>query len=180
MNHRQNGSKALACGSPGKSGDRRCDSALDFSAGTGDALTFGLTDWIRDQMGINDVVNHCSGAYNAGQWAGTILPLLTGIAGGIEAAGAKAAGNEFSHFIPNRWGGPRTIWNGNYVTTAEHALSDPYRYQFMPRAWKEANPMPGHIEQMWNRIPNTWKGTAAGAGYGAAGHAASGGNCDCK
>ncbi|MGA2553107.1 MAG: hypothetical protein ABSF50_23445, partial [Burkholderiaceae bacterium] len=42
--------------------------------------------------------------------------------------------------------------DSNYVTTAEHALSDPYRYQFMPRVWKADNPMPNMLAQQWDRI----------------------------
>jgi hypothetical protein len=40
----------------------------NFAAGFGDSLTFGLTDWIREQMGINDVVDKCSGFYKAGEY----------------------------------------------------------------------------------------------------------------
>ena len=40
----------------------------NFAAGFGDSLTFGLTDWIREQMGINDVVDKCSGWYKGGEY----------------------------------------------------------------------------------------------------------------
>ena len=84
----------------------------------------------------------------------------------MRAAGAKGVGKEFSHWIPNRWGGLRSNWNGNYVSRAEHALSDPYRYQFMPKAWKAENPLPSMAEQQWVRIPNVYKGAATGGAYG--------------
>jgi hypothetical protein len=100
--------------------------------------------------------------------------LATGVAGGIRAAGARGAGMEFSHAVPARVGGPRSIWNGNFVTRETHALSDPYRYRFMSRGWKEANPMPNRASQLWTRTPNTIKGTAAGAGAAGAGLAGAG------
>ena len=159
-------------------GDPLPQGMVDFSAGFGDTLSFGGTNWIRNQMGTNGAVNKCSGAYGAGELTGVAFDIALGGAAGWEAAGAKGAGKEFSHWIPNRMGGPRSKWNGNYVSTAEHALSDPYRYQFMPRAWKEANPMPNQLVQQWNRIPNVYKGGAAGAAAGGAGAANSG--CECQ
>ena len=98
-------------------------------------------------------------------------------AGGVKAAGGKAVGKEFSHWIPNRMGGPRTIMNGNFVSTEVHALSDPYRYRFMSRAWKAANPMPNQAMQQWVRLPSVYKGAGAGGAYGAAGLALA--DCTC-
>lgn len=162
------------------SSDEFLQDFVNYSAGFGDALTFGLTDWVREELGSNGVVDKCSGLYNAGETTGIVLPFLTGIGGGIKAAGSKGVGLEFSHFIPNRYGGPRSILNGNYVSTAQHALSDPYRYRFMPRAWKQANPMPNRMSQMWNRIPNTMKGAGAGAAASGAAYGNSqGGKCGC-
>ena len=142
---------------------------VDYSAGFGDTLSFGLTNWARNQMGNNGAVNKCSGYYSAGEWSGIALDVGMGGAAGLEAAGTRGAGKEFSHWIPNRMGGPRSLWNGNYVSTAEHALSDPFRYRFMPRAWKAENPMPDMASQQWVRIPNVYKGAAAGGAGGAAG-----------
>lgn len=148
--------------------------ASNFFAGFGDFITFGATDWVRDQIDANDGVDFCSDTYTAGEWAATGVSLLTGVAGGVKAAGSRGAGREFSHWIPKRWGGPHTILNGNYVTRVQHALSDPYRYRFMPRAWKEANPMPNVAVQQWNRLPNVYKGAGAGAAFAGAAAAASG------
>lgn len=159
-------------------GDPLPQGVVDFSAGMGDAVSLGLTDWIRDQMGANGAVNTCSDSYGAGEWAGVGVSAATGVAGGIRAAGAKGAGKEFSHWIPNRMGGPRSIWNGNYVPTATHAMSDPYRYRFMPKAWKAANPMPNMASQQWTRVPNVYKGAAVGGAYGAAG--ATQNDCMCR
>jgi hypothetical protein len=58
-------------------------------------------------------------------------------------------------------------------------LSDPYRYQFMPKAWKAENPMPNMAQQQWDRIPNVYKGAASGGAYGGAGAAMSS-DCTCQ
>jgi RHS repeat-associated protein len=149
--------------------------AVDFSAGVGDTLSFGITNWIRDQGDFN-AVDKCSGAYDAGEWTGLGIAAATGVAGGIRAAGSRGVGREFSHWIPNRMGGPRSIWNGNFVTPARHYLHDPFRY---PRGWREIGPKwPAWLQQV-DRIPNVYKGTAAGVGWGAAGMGANG-DCTCQ
>jgi RHS repeat-associated protein len=149
------------------------DDASNFSAGVGDNLSFGLTGAIRESLpgiyGDNGGVDKCSGAYGAGEWTGTGLALVTGAAGGIKAAGAKAAGKEFSHWIPNRMGGPRSIWNGNYVSPARHYKHDPFRY---PSGWRDLGPKWNPALQQLDRIPNAIKGGAAGAAYGGASQAA--------
>jgi len=148
----------------------------NFSAGLGDNLTFGLTSKVRDWMGTNDVVDRCSGFYKAGEWTGVGLTLATGIAGGIKLAGAKGIGREFSHWIPTRFGGPRSIWNGNYVSAARHYFHDPFRF---PVGWRELGPKWNPLIQQLDRIPNVYKGGAAGAAYGGASKATNKG-CECK
>jgi hypothetical protein len=138
------------------------DDFVDFSAGFGDVLLLGFGDDIRAALDIGSV-DMSSAAYGAGEVTGTVALVATGVAGGVRAAGARGAGMEFSHAIPARMDGPRSIWNGNYVTTRVHALSDSFRYRFMPRSWKAENPMPSRANQLWNRTPNTIKGTAAAA-----------------
>jgi len=155
--------------------------AVDFAAGAGDNLSFGVTKLIRNAGDFNNEVNLNSGYYTAGEWTGTAITVATGVAGGIKAAGAKGAGKEFSHWIPNRvlkssgddfvqntFG--KSIFNGNYVTKEVHALSDPFRYRFMPKAWKELNPINSPLLRQWERIPNLYKGTALGIGTAAAQH----------
>ena len=137
----------------------------DYSAGFGDFISFGTTRWIRQQMGTDYVVNYYSGAYSAGKWSGVAFVVTSGVAGGLKAAGSAGRGLEFSHWIPVRMGGVRTIWNGNYVRTATHALSDPYRYRFMSRAWKALNPMPNRLVQQLIRLPNWIKGAGIATGY---------------
>lgn len=156
-------------------GDPLPQGLVDFSAGFGDTISFGLTDWVRDQMGTNSAVNKCSGGYSAGEWAGIGYGFAAGGAAGWRAAGQKAAGKEFSHWIPNRMGGPRSRWNGNYVPPGRHYKHDPYRYP--PRNQRSGDKWPGPIQQ-FDRIPNVYKGGAAGGG--AAGASAAGNGCECQ
>ncbi|WP_157835434.1 RHS repeat-associated core domain-containing protein, partial [Xanthomonas sp. SHU 166] len=48
---------------------------VDAVAGFGDSLSFGLTNYIRDQWDINGAVEKCSGYYSGGQVAGTVYSL---------------------------------------------------------------------------------------------------------
>jgi RHS repeat-associated protein len=149
--------------------------AAQFSAGMGDNLSFGLTSRIRDWMGTNDVIDKCSGLYAAGEWTGVAVGVATGVAGGAKAAGTKMVGREFSHWIPRRMGGPRAIFNGNYVTPARHYLHDPLRY---PPGWRAlGDKWPAPLQQL-DRIPNVFKGGAAGGAYGGASMA--GNRCKCQ
>ena len=138
---------------------------VDFAAGMGDTLSFTLTSHIRDWEDIGGV-DKCSSWYSAGEWTGVGVSMAFGGAAGWRSAGTKGFWKEFSHWIPNRMGGPRSLWNGNFVSTMEHALSDPFRSRFMPRPWKAANPMPNMAWQQWFRIPDVYKGGALGALYG--------------
>ncbi len=148
---------------------------VDFTAGFGDTVSFGVTNWVRDKMEINSVVNKCSGAYSAGEWGGIAYGFVAGGISGWRAAGSRAAGKEFSHWIPNRMGGPRSKWNGNYVSPGRHYKHDPYR--FPPRSQRSGNKWPSPIQQ-FDRIPNVYKGAAAG---GIAASASVAGNgCECQ
>jgi hypothetical protein len=151
---------------------------IDFFAGAGDVMLFGQGQRMRNMLGVDGGINLCSKAYSNGEWAGIAVGFAGGLAGGAKAAGGKAAGMEFSHWIPTRLGGPRTILNGNYVTIIEHALSDPSRYRFMSRAWKALNPMPSTWVQQWERLPMVLKGAVGGTAYGAAGAEING--CECS
>ncbi len=44
-------------------------------AGWGDTITFGATNWVREELGINNI-NACSGAYQAGGYAGLATAVL--------------------------------------------------------------------------------------------------------
>ncbi len=78
-------------------------------------------------------------AYAAGVYTGVGYDIALGATGGWAAGGTKAAGKEFSHWIPNRvlkrsgsdfWVKKfgRSKFNGNYVTPTRHAQHDPFRH----------------------------------------------------
>lgn len=63
---------------------------VDASAGFGDAVSFGLTDVVRDAMGTNDVVNKGSGAYLGGTVAGVAAGTV--VTAGLAAEAQAASG----------------------------------------------------------------------------------------
>jgi RHS repeat-associated protein len=156
--------------------------AGNFAAGFGDHVTtipftdVKLTQEVRKAMGSDDVVDPCSSIYSAGDWGGFAWEIAAGGAGGLRAAGTRGVGREFSHWIPNRMGGPRSLWNGNYVSPARHYYHDPYRY---PPGYKNLGPKWQPIRQQFDRIPNVYKGAAAGAVWGAASMSGKS-NCECQ
>ena len=150
---------------------------VDFAGGFGDTLSFGATGLARSGLDIGSV-DKCSGAYSGGGVAGIAWGIAMGGATGLRAAGVRGPGREFSHWIPNRMGGPRSLWNGNYVSAMFHVMSDPYRYRFMPRAWKETNPMPNSVMQQLMRLPWVYVGGAVGGAVMGVSMAAQSGGCD--
>jgi len=145
------------------------DQVDGFFAGWADTMTFGVSTWIRGRI-YRDIAtrNHQGAMFHVGQGVGMAHSIAIGGAAGWSSAGLRGPGREFSHWFPARMGGARSLWNGNYVPRAVHALSDPYRYRFMPRAWKASNPMPSVVSQQWTRIPYAYKGVAGGGLYGGA------------
>jgi len=150
----------------------------DFSNGAASALTFGVTDQINNALGNSQFVNKCSGWHTFGTVSGIALSTAIGGAAGAEAAEANAGrgGFEFSHFIPTRMGGPRSIFNGNFVSEEFHYLTDIYRY---PSGWQAWGPKLAPGLQRVLRIPCVYGGAAAGAAYGGA-SAMHGRNCGCS
>jgi RHS repeat-associated protein len=161
------------------------DNTANYCAGWSDTLSFGMTKVSRRLVNMRletaynilnsryevawsprSNVDTSSTAYKTGEWTGVANGIGIGIAGGIKAAGSKTAGNEFSHWIPQRAGGPRSILNGNYVTPETHFLQDPYRF---PTGWQNYGPKWNQIIQQLSRIPNVFKGTALGIGWGVGG-----------
>ena len=150
---------------------------VNASAGFGDTLSFGLTNQIRNWQRTNGVVDKCSNSYTAGQFAAIALDVGLGGAAGMAASEANAgrAGYEFSHWIPNRFGGPRSPWNGNYVSQELHYLTDPYRF---PPGWQQyGDKLPAALQQLL-RIPGVYPGAAAGGAAGAASAASQ--SCGCQ
>ncbi|WP_167443671.1 hypothetical protein [Acinetobacter wuhouensis] len=94
------------------------DATVNAAAGFGDGMTFGLTDKIRDRMGINGVVNKCSTAYSNGNTA-SILVGQVGAGRAVYVVGSKAltysrnakvleAGSNVRNFM-KRYMGPAVI-----------------------------------------------------------------------
>ncbi len=71
-----------------------CDlnALANFAAGFGDAVTFGATDWIRDKIDANGVVDKESAAYFGGQVTGVVTSAALGgaVAKTIEEGGVMA------------------------------------------------------------------------------------------
>jgi len=80
--------------------------------------------------------------------------------------GTRAAGTDFSHFIAEAtmkkypfWQiifGPvknRTAFNGNVVSVIEHAMTDPYKHNFLPVLLKKKVPQYGLFRSYLNRSP---------------------------
>ncbi len=91
--------------------------ASQFSAGAGDALSFGITTAVNRATGADSVVNHCSGLFSAGKWTGTAI----GVAFGAAQLGRTAAyqageaglgqGLRRLAFDNRSWGAVRGTWS---------------------------------------------------------------------
>ena len=155
------------------------DTLTGEAKGAGAELSFGLYKPC-----------YTSNLQRQGGYVGIGLAMAGETLAGFGAAGKAVRGaTEYSHWIPARAlpGGRGTLLdrvtraarlNGNNVSRAEHALSDPWRYRFMPRAWKAANPLPNPFWQQVNRVPRFPLGMATAAAGG--GHAISQDDGRCK
>jgi len=82
----------------------------DSAAGFGDSLSFGLTERLRERMGINDVVNKCDGFYGLGRDTQVAMDWATiGVSGGLKlaargvsTAAARKAGRKFLKEAPGQ------------------------------------------------------------------------------
>ena len=90
---------------------------VDGSAGFGDTLSFGLTDRIRDRMGINSVVNKCSRAYHNGEWSGIGVGAALGAAhlgrNAINQMGSRGLGQGLRRLFSDgrSWNSVRDTWS---------------------------------------------------------------------
>jgi hypothetical protein len=96
-------------------------------------------------------------------WAGNALQLA-------RVNSLKRAPMDFERhhwLIPTRanWLSPRirdASWNRSPMTIIQHALSDPIRHNFMPRAWKAANPFPSGFQRFVQGAPwGAWGGVGS-------------------
>jgi len=111
---------------------------------------------------------------SAGEVTGIAHSIALSAAGGARAAGGRAIGKEFSHWIPDRilkrFGNSwlrnvfgRSRLNGNWVSAARHYFSDPFRF---PAGWRTLGAKWHPIMQQLYRIPRLPLGILVGAGYG--------------
>jgi hypothetical protein len=115
--------------------------------------------------GIEAVASTLTGV-GAGKSIASAGAITTGF--GMSLGRTTVKGMEFSHWIPKRMDGPRSLWNGNFVTPRFHALTDAYRFRFMNRAWKENNQMFPYLMQQAARVPYTIAGGTVGFSSGVA------------
>ena len=166
---------------------------VDFSAGFGDTLSFGITNQIRNLMGTNIAVDKCSSAYGYGEASGVGLSLAFGAAhlgrGGLNQMNGNLGlgiGRIFSD--GRKWGSVQRTWSksvGGYK--GEYQL----HHWFTPQSAGVSN-------AIWNYLPisaklnnmmsdggvmyNAFKGLVLGI-YGAAPTALisnASSNCGCK
>ena len=139
---------------------------VDFSAGWGDELSFGITRQLRDLGGIG-AVNRCSWSYAGGEAFGFVNGLAFAWAKGTKAAAVADSGwSNFSHTaLPQRtlkrWNNSFARWlnrrgnrlNGDFVTPQLHTRMDAAAQFGLTAAWRRANPLFFPARQMWNRVP---------------------------
>jgi RHS repeat-associated protein len=95
------GDNPLTYGDPaGLSFGSFLDEVGEGIAGWGDTITFGATNWVREELGINNV-DACSGAYQAGGYAGLATAVLIPGEGEAElgADGARIAEGAAGHIF---------------------------------------------------------------------------------
>jgi len=68
------------------------DELTNYVAGWGDALSFGLTNRVREWAGVNDAVDMSSSAYAAGSLTGSVHGLAMGASGLIHTAARVGRG----------------------------------------------------------------------------------------
>jgi RHS repeat-associated protein len=145
-----------------------------------DTITFGSASRLNDALGAGGMVDRCGIGHKLGTAAGIVASIAIGGSIGAEAAESNAGeqGFEFSHWIPDRMGGPRSIYNGNFVSQKLHYLTDFSRYPAPAGAALRWGPKLPAVAQQILRIPWVYDGAAAGAVYGEVG-AVAGRNCGC-
>jgi len=114
---------------------------VDSAAGFGDTISFGITDKIRDHMGINSGVNHCSDWYKRGEYAALIsqaagtglsLALRASVRGLSNAAARKAS-------------------RGDYINSL---------YPVSPNTVHHINPLKGQPLHIWRDFQKIFGNTA--------------------
>jgi hypothetical protein len=125
---------------------------VDFSAGFGDDLSFGITKVARKWLGSSFAVNKCSKAYSVGKWSGVALGLaFAGAHAGPAIVNQSGAAGDLAlglrrFFVDNRtWNSIQRMWSksvGGYLGGYE------LHHWFMPRSMGGSN-------AGWNYLPTS-------------------------
>jgi hypothetical protein len=126
---------------------------------------------LRNRFSVGNVDTNTTG-YSIAHTIGAIEGGLA-LGGTVGLLGKGRPGFEYSHFIPQRYLNPfgitrsfKPALNGTYVPRIFHALTDSYRYRFLPRALKaiigRTSFIPQGLQQAL-RIPPAWIGGGLGA-----------------
>ncbi len=116
---------------------------INAVAGFGDFLTFGATDWVRDQIGGNENVNRCAGAYHVGE--------AFGLGAGVVLGGAVAAGKAgysvwFRYYKNAKGVGVGISRHSKRIVSLDwHRFKKYGRYMNRPHV----NGIPGHKHWPW-------------------------------
>jgi RHS repeat-associated protein len=90
-------------------GDPLPQGLVDFTAGFGDHLSFGLTNVVREATGLNGVVNKCDGLYAAGRKSALAMEIgLLGASAGLKAL-ARLKPTTVARAEQRRWVGGGTV-----------------------------------------------------------------------
>jgi RHS repeat-associated protein len=109
------------------------DVAANYTAGFGDIVSLGLTDYVREKLGSNTAVDKCSLGYSAGWWTGMFHQLAFSGAGsfsggaktvlysGENALEAARAGKDAARLLEDTLGGRLLKFIDNNLVTVPDA-----------------------------------------------------------
>ncbi|WP_165797375.1 RHS repeat protein [Solimonas fluminis] len=163
---------------------------VDFSAGAGDVLTFGLTAQFRELTDIG-TVDRCSSAYAYGEVAGVVGSIATGYLAGTKSVAKASSLNNWQNFshtlvprsVLKRFNNPFARWlnktgnrlNGDHVPPEMHDLIDPVANSVGKSVAEAAKTPPfSPLRQLPNRVPYTPGAAVYGTGSAAMN------SCECQ
>jgi RHS repeat-associated protein len=113
--------------------------AAQIAAGAGDKISFGFTNWVRDKMGTNDIIDKCGLGYQVGGYVGDTInysiQVLAVVGPLLEAGAAAAEAVEAVEAVETEAG-----LAGDAEAAAEEASE----------AARGANPLDGHFSSTTN------------------------------
>jgi RHS repeat-associated protein len=161
------------------------DVAANFSAGFGDVVSFGITNYIRSNLGTNTVVDQCSIAYSFGWWTGMFHQLTFSGSGAFHggarsvfysgegslevARAAKGAGRlledtlggKLLNLIDKRFPIPDSLWNGVSGIFSLNAKGDAQAFLRNPEVGRTWNAVEKPVLDFINKLHSATMGTPA-------------------